>query len=452
MVPTAEAVAGGLGARKTHPIVELDYGVRRWASLLVLVVLVSHFLERPPPPWAWAVLVFHGFLWAPLARWVARRAPDSRRAEHRNLMVDALLFGVLSGLVSFSLWPSTLMLSSGLLSILSLGGPPLAQRGFVAWLAGALLGAAANGFDLQLESSLRTALLSVVCFVPYLLMFGVHSYSQAQRALAARREVIQRNEQITLKNRQLELARMLADSANRTKSAFLANMSHELRTPLNAIIGYSELLESEFMDIGEADRVGDVQKIRSAGMTLLAMVEGVLNLSRMEAGQAEVFNAPFRPDELVADVAQEMREQIERNGNVFSLFCDVPPLRLLGDAEKIREILAHLLSNAGKFTRDGEVVLNVRHEPETQMLVIQVSDNGIGISGAQRELLFRAFAQADSSSTRRFGGSGLGLAITRHYCELMGGTIDVDSQVGAGARFVVRVPAPVAARRGLAHA
>jgi signal transduction histidine kinase len=187
-------------------------------------------------------------------------------------------------------------------------------------------------------------------------------------------------------------------------------------------------------------------------MTLLAMVEGVLNLSKAEAGQAEVFNTPFHADELVDQVAKEMREQIERNGNAFRVSCELPTLRLLGDSEKIREILGHLLSNAGKFTRDGEVTLDVRHEPETQMLVIRVDDNGIGIASAQREVLFRAFAQADSSSTRRFGGSGLGLAITRHYCELMGGSIDVDSQPGAGAHFTVRVPAPVAARRGLVHA
>ena len=95
---SAETAPAAAAPRRIHPIVELDYGVRRWANLLVFVVLVSHFLERPPPPWAWAVLVFHGFLWAPLARWLACRAPDSRQAEHRNLMVDALLFGALSGL------------------------------------------------------------------------------------------------------------------------------------------------------------------------------------------------------------------------------------------------------------------------------------------------------------------------------------------------------------------
>ncbi|MDM0014413.1 ATP-binding protein [Variovorax sp. J22P168] len=448
-----QGTASAAAPRRIHPIVALDYGVRRWANLLVLVVLVSCFLERPATPWwVWTFLVLHGLAWAPLARWIAQRAVDSREAEHRNLLIDAACFGALSGLVSFALWPSAMMLGCGMLSILSLGGAPLARRGLAAWGAGALLGAAVNGFGVQFETSLRTSLFAVACFVPYLLMFGIHSHAQAQRALAARREVIQRNEQITLKNRQLELARMLADSANRTKSAFLANMSHELRTPLNAIIGYSELLESEFMDIGEADHVGDVQKIRSAGVTLLAMVEGVLNLSKMEAGEAQVFNSAFLPDDLVASVAEEMREEIERNGNSFTVTSDVPHMRLLGDHEKIREILAHLLSNAGKFTRDGQVALNVRHEADTQMLVIQVDDSGIGIAAAQRDALFRPFAQADSSTTRRFGGSGLGLAITRHYCELMGGSIEVNSQVGAGAHFTVRVPAPVAARRDLAHA
>ncbi|MET0543353.1 MAG: ATP-binding protein [Variovorax sp.] len=439
------AAPTGKAARPTHPIVELDYRVRTWANVLMLIVLSSICLERDPPPWVWALVVFQGLVWAHVAHALARRATDSRDAEHKNLMVDALLYGVLSGLVSYELWPSTLMLTSVLLSILSLGGAKLAAKGFVAWISGQLLGGAANGFDVAFASSLRTSLLSVACFVPYLLMFGVNAYAQTQRAQRARREVSARNRQITLQNHQLELARMLAETANRTKGAFLANMSHELRTPLNAIIGYSELMQADAEDLGDQERIDDLQKIRAAGVQLLAMVEDVLNLSKAEAGQMNLVNAPFRPDVLVHDIADTMRDHITRSGNAFRVSCEVPPLALLGDAEKIRQILGHLLSNAGKFTRDGEVVLTVRHEAETQFLVMQVDDTGIGIAAAQREQLFRAFAQADSSSTRRFGGSGLGLAITHHYCELMGGTIEVQSEPGRGAHFTARIPAPVAA-------
>jgi len=429
-----------------HPIVELDYRVRSWANLLVLVVMASVFLERESPTWYWLLLVFQGVAWAPLARARAKRATDSRRAEHQNLLTDAVIYGVLSGLASFSLWPTTLMLASILLSVLSLGGPQMAWRAAAAFVPGAVLGSAISGFSLHFESSLRTSLFSVVCFVPYLLMFGMNSFVQNQRAQRARHELAHRNEQVTRQNRELELARMLAESANRTKGAFLANMSHELRTPLNAIIGYSEMLESDAVDAGQHTKAQDLQKIRTAGTSLLAMVEDVLNLSRLEAGQTYLASNPIRPGEMVRAVADNAREQIENNGNVFRIDCDMGTPCVMGDEGKIRQILSHLLSNAGKFTRAGEVVLRAWHEADTQTLVLQVSDTGIGIAPAQREHLFRAFAQVDDSSTRRFGGSGMGLAIAQHYCDLMGGAIDVESEPGAGACFTARIPAPLANR------
>jgi len=343
-----------------HPIVEIDYRVRTWANLLVLAVIGSVFLERESPAWYWLLLAFQGVGWAPLARVRAQRATDSKRAEHQNLLADAVIYGVLSGLVSFSLWPTTLMLASILLSVLSLGGPQLAARAAVAFVPGALLGSALGGFSLQFESSLRTSLLCVVCFVPYLLMFGMNSFVQNQRAQRARHELAQRNEQVTRQNRELELARMLAESANRTKSAFLANMSHELRTPLNAIIGYSEMLEADALDEGQHAKAQDLGKIRSAGAGLLAMVEDVLNLSRLEAGQTYLASNPIRPGEMVRAVANTVREQIENNGNAFRIDCDMGTPCVMGDEGKLRQILSHLLSNAGKFTRAG-VGQQVRH-------------------------------------------------------------------------------------------
>lgn len=445
---------------RVHPIVQLDYRVRICANLLVLIVMVSIFAERPAPRWIWALLLFQGVLWAHLAFVLARRSADSRRAEHRNLLVDALLYGALAGLGSFSLWPSVIMFSSILLSILSIGGPRLAWRGLIAFTAGGLAGAAANGFSVQFESSLLTTVLCVAGLVSHKALIGMNAYLQTRRARRARREVLQQNLQIVEQNRQLEAACVLAESANRAKSAFLANMSHELRTPLNAIIGYSELLEADAIDAGDSAQADDLRKIAAAGTQLLALIDDVLELSRIEAGQVELTRESVDVAELVEETAALARDAIERGGNRFAVRCVPPAQRVLADAGKLRHVLRQLLSNAAKFTQAGEVTLDASCEPDPAMLVLAVADTGPGISAQQRALLFRPFTPGDASSTRRFGGSGLGLALAHHFCELMGGQITVESDPGAGTRFTVRVPvAPAAvgaasgtAAQGTAHA
>ncbi|MBK9168689.1 MAG: response regulator [Bryobacterales bacterium] len=234
-----------------------------------------------------------------------------------------------------------------------------------------------------------------------------------------------------------------AEGANKAKSEFLANMSHELRTPLNAIIGYSEMLQEIAEDEGYEDLTPDLRKIHSAGKHLLNLINDVLDLSKIEAGKMELFVEDFDLKPFLDDVSAVIQPLAAKNGNrlVFELPPD--PGRMHADVTKVRQAVFNLLSNACKFTKEGEVRL--RLEPaETDRIRFSVSDTGIGISPEQMAKLFGAFQQADSSTTRKFGGTGLGLAISRHFCRMMGGDITVKSEAGKGSTFTIDLPQRVA--------
>ena len=242
---------------------------------------------------------------------------------------------------------------------------------------------------------------------------------------------------------ELEEARAGADAANEAKSRFLASMSHELRTPLNAIIGYSEMLSEDAADMGQDHFVADLEKIMASGRHLLSLINDVLDLSKIEAGKMEVYIERFDLPELLSDVEATVQPLIDRNRNRLVLVVEVTPPEVETDRTKVRQNLFNLLSNAAKFTEDGEIVLSARRNAgaDGDWLEFAVSDTGIGISDAQQARLFQAFSQADSSITRNYGGTGLGLAIAKAFVGMLGGTIGVESEPGRGSTFRFRIPA-----------
>jgi signal transduction histidine kinase/CheY-like chemotaxis protein len=248
-------------------------------------------------------------------------------------------------------------------------------------------------------------------------------------ALAA--NVNRTSEQLGDLYRQLELA-------SEHKSAFLASMSHELRTPLNAIIGYSEMLYETAQDEGQDEFLPDLAKIRDAGRHLLGLINDILDLSKIEAGKMDL----YLEDVDLAGLMEEVRSIIEplAAANENRLEVVSPPAlgTLRTDRTKLKQSLLNLLSNAGKFTHEGRIGFEVR--PGAGEISFIVSDTGIGMTEEQQGRLFQAFSQADASTTRRYGGTGLGLAITKYFCEMLGGSIAVESAPGRGSTFTITLP------------
>ena len=258
-------------------------------------------------------------------------------------------------------------------------------------------------------------------------------------------QVAERTRELTRVNQDLVLAKEKAEVASQTKSNFLANMSHELRTPLNAILGYTEMLQEEAEDPGQQDFAPDLERIHVSARHLLALINDVLDLSKIEAGKMTLYLETFNVATLVEDASTSIRPVIERNGNRLEVTVDPNCGLIRADLIKVRQTLFNLLSNAAKFTEKGVIrlVASRRREGGQEWISIQVSDTGIGMTSEQMSRLFQAFAQADTSTTRKYGGTGLGLVISRRFCQLMGGDLAVSSEVGKGTTFTAHIPSEV---------
>ncbi|MEG4055756.1 MULTISPECIES: urea ABC transporter substrate-binding protein [unclassified Microcoleus] len=271
-----------------------------------------------------------------------------------------------------------------------------------------------------------------------------------------------RQRQLEERSRELEVAKNAAEAANRAKSTFLANMTHELRTPLNAIIGYSELLQEEALELGEEEFVMDLASINMAGKQLLTIISDILDISKIEAGKVTLFLETFEVWNLIEEVVTTVQPQLGKNGNTLMVNCDRNIGTIYSDLSKLRQALLNLVTNAAKFTDRGKITINVWKEEgevlpldnsqelsaafsrcQQPAIVFQVTDTGIGMTEDQVSRLFAAFAQADDSTTRKYGGTGLGLTISRKFCQMMGGDITVDSEFGCGSSFTIRLPIAV---------
>ncbi len=296
-------------------------------------------------------------------------------------------------------------------------------------------------------------------------MFARHTLSEdTLRSLATVADAVALGVKRKRAESDLERAKVSAEQASRAKSLFLANMSHELRTPLNAILGYSEMLEEEAVDQGLDEFAPDLGKINSAGKHLLALINDILDLSKIEAGKMELWVENFATATVGNEVAATTQPLFVKGNNRLevNLVGDLGTMR--ADVTKVRQCLLNLLSNAAKFTKDGVVSLTVKRqslasldsaslaaapdgpldlESPRDWLFFEVRDSGIGMSAEQVLKLFQAFTQADASTTRQFGGTGLGLALTRSFCQLMGGDVTVQSAPGQGSTFTLKIPASI---------
>ena len=243
----------------------------------------------------------------------------------------------------------------------------------------------------------------------------------------------------------LRLTQQEVEAATRAKSEFLANMSHELRTPLNIITLYGEMLHEEAVAEGREREAADLTNIQAASTHLLELINGILDLSKIEAGKMQVDLETFEVRAMVDELTGAMDPVVRKNGNSFSVVFTGEPGAMHADQTKTRQILFNLLSNAAKFTTQGAIRLHVTRKAAdgVESIEFAVHDTGIGMSEEQRARLFRPFVQAETSISRKYGGTGLGLALVSRFCNVMGGHVRVESTLGQGTCFTVVLPVTV---------
>ncbi|MBK8768332.1 MAG: PAS domain S-box protein, partial [Burkholderiaceae bacterium] len=293
----------------------------------------------------------------------------------------------------------------------------------------------------EFEGSLSTNLVDIGG-VPHILTSCADITLQVRAREVLEREHERLGELVAARTSELEAARHEAERSARIKSEFLANMSHEIRTPLNGVLGMAQVGLRRTADAGSREHFA---RILESGALLQGIIDDTLDFAKIDAGKLTLEAVPLDLTRLLETLVEPFDIRARAKG--LSLRCEVAPdvpAWIVGDPVRLGQILMNLLSNAVKFCAQGEIALTLSRAGET--LSVQVTDSGIGMTPAQIQRLFKPFEQADGSTTRRFGGTGLGLAITRHLVELMQGRIEVESAVGIGSRFTVRLPLIAAVR------
>jgi signal transduction histidine kinase len=312
-----------------------------------------------------------------------------------------------------------------------------------AFLVEGLVSFAALRLATVIQFGVLAAVIPMLALSYYSIRVYLDSLAKEKKHAA---EVSELNEtlerRVAERSESLRVAKELAEEASRAKSAFLANMSHELRTPLNAIIGYSEILQEDAQEAGSTESLQDLKKIQVSAKHLLSLINDLLDISKIEAGKAQIYVEPFDLGEVLSEVVTAVQPLAQKNGNELAVYCD-ESIEMVSDRRKICQVLINIASNACKFTEGGTISLAVNipsAEEEMNRVHIRISDSGIGMPSELIERLFKPFVQGDSSMTRRFSGTGLGLAISRNFCRLLGGEIHVSSIPGEGSVFDISLP------------
>ena len=305
------------------------------------------------------------------------------------------------------------------------------------------LGAVAAGLIVISIRGIEPMMFVVIIAVLLLVYFGYKTYldkvSELQDLKLHLEEEVQQRTQALREatERAISLAHA-AEAASHAKSDFLATMSHEIRTPLNAVIGYSEMLQENATDLGYPELIPDLEKISFAGKHLLNLISDILDFSKIEAGMLKLHMCDFDIRQAVADLVHIYSGPASNKRlHLASSVAELVPDRVMGDPDRLRQILINLIGNAIKFTHEGEVIVLVEVEEvgEAISLRFEVRDTGIGIPADARSLIFQAFSQADGSTSRKYGGTGLGLTIAKRLVEMMDGQIGVESEPGKGSSF-----------------
>ena len=250
-------------------------------------------------------------------------------------------------------------------------------------------------------------------------------------------ELVNREQELNITIKQLDVEKEKANEANKTKSQFLANMSHELRTPLNAIIGLTEMLKEDAIDDELDDFIEPLDRVFNAGKHLLALINDVLDLSKIEAGRIELFNETFELRLVIEEIVKTSQPLADKNNNKLNINFQKELDMVTADQTRLKQVILNLISNACKFTEKGEITLKVEKKKNKSgdLISISVSDTGIGMTKEQMNRLFNSFVQADSSTTRKYGGTGLGLTISKQLAIMMGGDVTVRSEMNKGTTF-----------------
>jgi signal transduction histidine kinase len=445
LVDPEEAARQTLRRRRDMNVVTFPL-VRMVGFQLLIIVMVGHnLLMMKDAPWqpmvTYAViaeLYCLGSWWA-LLRWFDR--------------VKAIDLGLLFFTTDLVLWTGAVYVSGGHTSwLFFLLALRVADQSFVSFRRAAafahlaplcyvtmlLYQAQVDAVAVDWARALAITLLLYLSGL-YILMSGLNAQMLRDRSSAAVRLARDSIQQLQERSTQLARAKEEAEAASVAKSQFLANMSHELKTPLNAIIGYSEMLIEE-PDTDIATRQADLARIRTSGQHLLGLINEVLELARLEAGKTAISLEEIDVPTLAQEAAVGLSGLARKNRNELEVQCDPSVGRMVTDPVKLRQALLILLGNGLKFTEAGRVQLHVQPSLDGRNLHFKVSDTGIGMSAEHLQRLFQPFTQADGSTTRKHGGAALGLTLTKRYCEMLGGSLMVESTPGVGTVFTAVVP------------
>lgn len=430
---------------RVHPTVRLAFLMRAWTYPLFLLLYGVHMWGRPMSMWIVGLFLCQLFLYPHLARRISTNSSDSRRAERRNLLFESFLIGCYIPLTGWSIWPNGAALLGINAGNVSVGGPRFAVNGMLAMVAGAGIVGALTGFQIHFYTYSRpTQLLGFGVVGAFTTLFAYQSFVYARNVNRANGQIRAQNTQIEWNTRllqehskQLERALIEAEAANDAKSNFLATMSHELRTPLNSIIGFTNIvLRNKGGGMAKQD-VLYLTRVSTSGAHLLNLINGVLDLAKIEAHETDLQRVAVDLAVLARETLLQFEPQAQERA--VRLVSVVPALAVIvADRARLQQIIINLVGNALKFTERGQVTLRVITDPFTGAPIrMEVSDTGIGIREDRLSAVFEAFQQADTTTSRQYGGTGLGLSISRSLAGLMGWKMSVTSTVGVGSTFSV---------------